>query len=206
MSIFHKTYDYCIKLSQHRLAPIFLMLNSFIESIFWPIPVDVMLIPMCLSQNKKALYYAFLATLASVLGAVVGYLLGYSLLNIYVKELIEFFGKTEVFNQVTDYLEQYGILLVLVGSFTPVPYKVVAICCGLLASQNAIGLFDLSQLNLFIFIAFSFLGRGARFFLIAWLIKLGGAKMEQRIRKYIDILGWIVIVAIAITILIYYVK
>lgn len=190
MKFFEKIYDYCIKLSQHKYANFFLFLNSFIESIFWPIPVDVMLIPMSLAKPNLALRFAYLATLASVLGAVVGYGLGYLVYDPYIKDAVEFLGQSDNFKKAMTLLNTYGILFILVGSFTPLPYKIVAICCGLIAAQHGVVLFSLEQLGIVSFILVSFLGRGARFFMISGIIKLGGPKMEHKIRRYIDVIGW----------------
>ena len=82
----------------------------------------------------------------------------------------------------------------MIGSFTPVPYKIVAICCGLAAANHNLDI-PTWQLEIWMFILVSFLGRGARFYLIAMLLKLGGSRLAQKIRKYIDIIGWLTIAA-----------
>ncbi|MGN1393312.1 MAG: YqaA family protein [Succinivibrionaceae bacterium] len=192
MKIFTSIYDKCIALAKHRFATIFLMINSFIESIFWPIPVDAMLIPMSLASPNKAYKYAFYATVSSVCGAIIGYYLGYFLYDAFLEELIIKLGWMGQVDKVNKYLVEIGIIFIIIGSFTPVPYKVVAICCGVAASQQMLA--DSSwQLNIIPFIIVSFIGRGARFFLISGLIRFGGEKMANKIRQYIDIIGWIVI-------------
>lgn len=197
MKIFTKMYDVCIRLAEHKFAPFFLILNSFIESIFWPIPVDVMLAPMCLANTKKALNFALYATVASVLGAIIGYYLGYFLYDPYIAEIVHKFNYDGAVNKACDYLKNYGALFIIIGSFTPLPYKIVAICCGLIASQQIVSGYNAGQLDILTFIVVSLLGRGLRFFLIAFLIKLGGEAMERKLRKYIDIVGWGCLVIIA---------
>lgn len=206
MKVFTKIYDLCIKLSEHRLAPLFLVINSFIESIFWPIPVDVILAPMCLANTKKSLLFALYATVASVLGAIVGYYLGYFLYDPYLKDLFVELNYTDSVTKVCELLTEYGILFIIVGSFTPLPYKIVAICCGLIASQQVIEIGSAGQLSIIYFVIVSFLGRGLRFFLIAYLIKLGGESMEKKIRKYIDIIGWVCLLVISIVLVWYYLQ
>ena len=206
ISIFSKIYEACIGAARHKFASIFLAIFSFIESFFWPIPTDVVLAPMCLAKPNRALLYALNATVTSVLGAVVGYYIGYWLSTAFVKEFFESVNMIGTFNTVNEYLNEFGILFILIGSFTPVPYKVVAICCGVAASdvviQSQLGI-STWQLNIFVFIAVSLFGRGARFFLVAILLKLGGEKMEQKLHKYIDIIGIICVVVAIIAIICY---
>ncbi len=205
-SFFAKIYNTCLRLSQHQYAPYFLAGNSFIESIFWPIPVDIMLGPMCLAKRSKAMWYALNATIASVLGAIIGYYLGYYCYDLFLADIVQRIGYTEVVKEACYYLESWGIAFVIIGSFTPIPYKVVAICCGMIAARNGISLDLNSQLCIWWFLGVSFLGRGARFFLIALLIRIGGATLEAKIRKYIDIIGWCCVLAIGMAVIYWLVK
>lgn len=153
---------------------------------------------MCLSRPNRALHYAFFATVASVLGAVIGYYLGYFLYDPYIADVIADFNYQETVDKVCTYLKQYGVLFIVIGSFTPLPYKIVAICSGLIASQQvALGL-GAGQLNILIFIIVSFFGRGLRFFLIAIVIKAGGEAMERKLRHYIDIIGWVTLLIVGV--------
>lgn len=204
MNIFKNIYDVCIKLSAHKNAPFFLSFNSFIESIFWPIPVDVMLAPMCLAKPKRSLYFAFYATITSVLGAVVGYYLGYYLYDPYIANLVQKLNYQDAFNEAAKYLTEWGIVFILIGSFTPLPYKIVAICCGLIASQRVAQGMNVEQLHILWFVLVSLFGRGARFFLIAILIMIGGEKLERKIRKYIDVIGWVCLIAVVILTIYYF--
>lgn len=204
MKFFQRIYDYCIELSAHPRAMFFMAANSFIESIFWPLPVDAMLIPMCLARPKKSFRIAFVAVLFSVLGAVVGYLMGYYLWDVLVRDIFESLNLMRHVDVIEKWFHEFGILFVAVGAFTPVPYKVIAVTTGMMASSAMVGFWDItSQLSLPLFILVSVLGRGARFYLEAGVIRLGGKPMAEKIRRYIDILGWLTLAAVAVAILIY---
>ena len=116
ISIFSKIYEACIGAARHKFASIFLAIFSFIESIFWPIPTDVVLAPMCLAKPNRALLYALNATVTSVLGAVVGYYIGYWLSTAFVKEFFESVNMIGTFNTVNEYLNEFGILFILIGA------------------------------------------------------------------------------------------
>lgn len=183
MKVFSRLYDSVMGWARHPNAPRYLAANSFAESVFWPIPPDVMLAPMSLSQPNKAWRYASITTLFSVLGAAVGYLLGYLLFEPIAMPLIEAFHYERHLVTTKAWFAEYGIWVVLIAAFTPIPYKVFTITAGLL------------QMAILPFILISVLGRGLRFFLVAGLMKWGGAKMEAKLRQYVDWLGWLCIVA-----------
>lgn len=207
MKIFQKIYDWCIRLSKHRLATFFLCINSFIESIFWPIPPDAMLIPMCLARPHKALWFAAYTTLSSVIGASIGFLVGYYLWDICIQDLFYRLNWMNNVDTIKQWFDKFGIMFVAIGAFTPIPYKVIAITTGMMAatSQVALSSFD-SQLSLSSFLLVSLLGRGARFYIEAVVIKIGGEPMADKIRKYIDIIGWICVLLIAVALVIYKLK
>lgn len=202
MNIFSALYELCIKLAKHPKAPLFLGINSFIESIFWPIPPDVMLAPMCLARPKRSLHYAALAVITSVLGAVCGYYLGYFIYDPYIADLIEWLGYSDAMATVREWFTmQYGILMIFVGAFTPVPYKVIAVTTGVVAAESIIATGSAGMLTILNFILVSLVGRGLRFFLEAGIIMYGGEKMEHAIRRYIDWIGWACVVLIAVYII-----
>lgn len=202
MKIFSYLYEWCIKLSKHKRAPLFLVINSFIESIFWPIPPDVMLAPMCLANPNRAYYFAFLAVASSVAGAVIGYYLGYFIYDPYIADLIKFLNYESAMITVREWFTlKYGILMVFIGAFTPVPYKVIAITTGLVAAESMAHTGSVGQLSILYFILVSIVGRGLRFYLEAIIIKVGGAKMERTLRRYIDIIGWICVLLVMLYIL-----
>lgn len=202
-SIIKACYDYCLKLSKHRYAKFFMCVNSFIESIFWPLPVEAILIPMCLAQPKKSLGFAFYATIFSVLGAWVGYLLGYYLWDV-LQPIFVKLGYLRHVETIKEWFESFGILFVALGAFTPIPYKVIAITTGVIAASHGIDMWGFSsQISIYTFLIVSLFGRGARFYLEGGLIKIFGEKMRDNIGKYIDWIGWGCIALAVIGIVVY---
>ena len=177
MKLFAPLYDRTIALSKHPRATCYLSTLSFTESIFFPVPTDVMLVPMCLANRDKALWLAFITTIFSVLGGIVGYMLGYLAFEM-VEPLIRDLGYWERFEKAQNWFHEWGIWVVLLAGFSPIPYKVFTIASGVVG------------LAIIPFILMSLIGRGARFFLVAWLISWGGPKFEPMLRKYIEIVGW----------------
>ncbi|BEU02490.1 hypothetical protein OAG1_12900 [Agarivorans sp. OAG1] len=181
MKIFSALYDRVMTWSEHRHAVRYLSGMSFIESIFWPIPVDVMLAPMALSRPNKALRFAMLATIFSVLGAALGYALGQFFYEPLVEPLIKSVGYQHKMDVAFEWFEKWGVLVIFVASFTPVPYKVFTLTAGIL------------NMAFIPFLLISLVGRGMRFYLVAGLMMWGGEKMEAQLRKYVEILGWAVV-------------
>jgi membrane protein YqaA with SNARE-associated domain len=183
--MFLRLYDWVIALSGHRRAPAYLAALSFTESSFFPIPPDVMLIPMCLAKVKKAWRYAALCTLASVAGGMAGYLIG-KLAFGWIEPWLMGSHYAETFTSAVAAFETWGFWYILLAGFTPIPYKVFTISAGVVGMPFPA------------FIAGSFVGRGGRFFLVAALIRLGGESFASRMRKYIDLIGWITLALAAI--------
>lgn len=169
--------------SKHKHAAAILYFTAFIESIFWPIPVDVMLAPMALSNRQKAWEYAAGVTAFSVVGGAVGYYLGHALYDPVVYPFIEFMGYQDKMELARSWFSEWGILVIFIASFTPLPFKIFTITAGVMS------------MALLPFLATALIGRGLRFFLVAGLMVLGGEKMEAKLSKYIDVLGWLVIAA-----------
>lgn len=191
MKIFTTIYDRVLVWSRHRFASRYLAVMSFCESIFFPIPVDVMLAPMCLARPEKAWFYATITSVASVSGGLLGYMLGYFAFEGFVEPLITAAGYTERYLQVVEWFKEYGFWVVFLAGFSPIPYKVFTVSAGVL------------HMALLPFIMASIIGRSARFFLVAGLIRWGGKAMEDKLREYIDILGWLVIALIVLLYFIY---
>ena len=177
MKLFSVLYEKALGWSKHRDAPKYLSVMSFAESSFFPIPPDVMLMPMSLATPQKAYYFAWLTTIFSLLGGLFGYAIGYFAMDALLP-LIESIGYGDKLLRVEAFFKEYGIWVVFIAGFSPVPYKLFTITAGA------------SSMALLPFIIASFIGRGARFFLVAGLMKWGGAKMEASIRKWVDWLGW----------------
>jgi len=185
VKIFTKMYESCLKWAQHRHASYYLGTMSFAESVFFPIPVDVMLAPMCLSRLDKVWHYALIATVTSVLGGIFGYFLGAFLFSVVIEPMLQTTGKLEKFTEVMTQVESGGAWIVFVSAFAPIPYKLVTVSAGIV------------PLNLTEFIIASIIGRAGRFYLVAGLIKAGGEKMERKLHQIIDYLGWgLVVLAI----------
>jgi len=183
--MFLRLYDWVIALSAHRRAPAFLSVLSFTESSFFPVPPDVMLIPMCLARPRKAWLYAALCTLASVLGGMAGYLIG-KLAFGWIEPWLMDSHYAGTFTSAVNAFETWGFWYILLAGFTPIPYKIFTISAGVVG------------MPFLAFIGGSIVGRGGRFFLVAALIRLGGEKLASRMRKYIDLIGWIMIALAAI--------
>lgn len=181
MKIFEPCYDLAIRWSKHPHASKYLGGLSFAESVFFPIPPDVMLAPMSLSQPNRAFTFALITTIASIVGGVAGYLLGYFAFDAWLAPVIESWGYTHKIETAMQWFEAYGVWIVFLAGFSPIPYKIFTVSAGFL------------QMAFLPFLVASAIGRGARFFLVASLMRWGGAPMEAKLRQYVEALGWIVV-------------
>lgn len=189
--MFQALYDRVLVWSRHRHAPRYLAGLSVAEATFFPIPPDVMLAPMVLADRRKAWSLALLTTLASVVGGVLGYLIGWLALEL-IFPLIERVGYVHHYQRAVDAFRDYGIWFVMVAGFTPIPFKIITIAGGAL------------MMPLPGFIIGSSIGRGARFFLVAGLIRAGGEHFAGRLRDWVDAIGWATIALISLAGLIYF--
>ena len=187
MKIFEPLYERVLSWARHRHAERYLAAMSFAESSFFPIPVDVMLAPMCLANRPKAWRFAAIAAAFSVLGGLAGYAIGFWAFDIIQPWLVEsrFWDDYE---KSRDWLDQYGIWVIFIAGFSPLPYKVFTIAAGV------------AVMNLPVFIVGSIIGRGARFFLVAGLIVWGGDRLEDTLQKHVERIGWIVSAIIVLVI------
>ncbi len=177
MKIFSRLYVWVLELSRHRRAPSWLVTLAVAESSFFPIPVDVMLAPMVLAQPRRAWWFALLATLGSVAGGVIGWVIGLWLIDA-VLPLLESVGYMDAYHTAESWFEEYGFWAVFAAGFTPIPFKVFTIAAGA------------AGMGLPIFIAASLVGRAGRFFLVAGLVRWGGPAIEPHLHKYADRIGW----------------
>jgi len=189
MKIFTTLYDACLRWAKHKYASVYLAVLTFSESIFFPIPPDVMLAPMVLARPHKAWWLASLTSISSVLGGIVGYLLGAYLYEPVVLPFIEMMGYESKLATITQYFKDYGVWIVFLAGFTPIPFKIFTVSAGVLSMAFLPFLFA------------SAVGRSMRFFLVAGILYWGGEKMEHKLRQYIDTIGWVVIGLIVIFIL-----
>ena len=176
MNFLKKTYNLTLEKAQHKNAKLYLSLISFAESSFFPIPPDILLIPMALASKTRALFYAFICTLFSVLGGILGYAIGYFFYNSVGIYIVDFYHLDNSFSIFENYYKEFGILIVLGAGITPFPYKFITIASGVFG------------LNIFLFIIVSIIGRGLRFYLIAILLYFFGEKIKLIIDKYFNIL------------------
>lgn len=190
MKLFGTIYDKTMAWSKHRFAPFWLTFVSFIESIFFPIPPDVMLIPMSMSKPHKALRYALYATIASVVGGMIGYAIGFYSFD-WVKDLMGILHQQANFDKAMGWFESYGWLVVFVAGFSPIPYKVFTICAGVM------------QMAFLPFVLAAAVSRCARFVLVAKLSACGGEKYEAKIRHSIEIIGWAFVILAILAYVIY---
>jgi len=193
MRIFSRLYQLVLKWAAHPRATRYLAALSFAESSFFPIPPDVMLAPMVLAQRHRAWFLATLTTVWSVLGGVVGYLIGMFLFNIVAQPMIQFYEAEATFDAARAQFQVHGVWIVFLAGFTPIPYKLFTISAGL------------ASMSLLPFVAASLVGRGARFFLVAGLIYAGGERFEKQLRRYADTIGWVFLGLSAVVLLWIYV-
>jgi len=186
MKIFGPLYDRVLDWSRHQYAERYLGALSFAESSLFAIAVDVMLAPMCIARREKAWRYAIIATVFSVLGGLAGYAIGIGIFDLIEPWLADshYWG---AYQTSREWFDTYGVWAIFVAGFSPIPYKVFTIAAGVAA------------LNLPGFFLASVVGRGARFFLVSGLVVLGGEKLDTTLRKYVEGLGWaVVVLAVAI--------
>ncbi len=197
--MFQTLYKKCLELAAHKSSNFYLGLVSFIESSFFPIPPDVMIIPMVIAKKREYIKIFLIASILSVLGGIFGYLLGYLFfdLAIYVIELYGYQDKVEdlklSLSQGSGFLAWLSILFL--AGFTPLPYKAFTISSGLIA------------FNLPIFIIVSLISRSLRFFIVAYLSYKFGELftefMEKHGSKWFTIIGIIVVIIFIIIYLIF---
>jgi membrane protein YqaA with SNARE-associated domain len=181
MNFFSKAYEHAMVWAAHKHAQWYLAVLSFIESCVLPFPPpDVMLAPMSLANPPRAWWFASVTTIMSVLGGIAGYAIGYFAFE-FIQPWIVSIGYLEKYQTAVEWFGNWGIWVVVLAGFSPIPYKVFTIAAGV------------ASMALLPFVLASMAGRGARFFLVAGLMVLGGEKMDQALRKYVDKLGWIVV-------------
>ncbi len=180
MRLFSKLYNLVMSWSQNRHAPYYLGAVSFIESSLFPIPPDVMLAPMVMAKPESAWRYAALTTIASVLGALFGYVLGMFFFH-WIMPYFEHLGYLSAYQHVQTWFAEWGGWVLLVVGFTPIPFKLFTIGAGAL------------HMSLLPFTVGVFVGRGMRFYLVSGFMKWGGASMDALLRRSVDWIGWSVV-------------
>ena len=185
MRLFSRLLDMVMGWAEHRHASYYLAGLSFAESSFFPIPPDVMLAPMTLAKPEKAWQFALVTTIASVVGGIAGYLIGMFAFEL-VEPLLHRAGYWNRYLDAREWFAVWGIWVVFLAGFSPIPYKIFTITAGV------VGMVFLP------FVLASFVGRGARFFLVAWLMRMGGTRMEGILKQYIDRIGWLLVIVVVV--------
>ena len=191
MAIFGSIYNRVISWARHPHASYYLTGTSIAESSFFPVPVDVLLAPMVLARRDKAWWYASLATVGSVVGAVIGYYIGLFLFDQVAQPIIDFYHFQEKFVYVQELFNEYGVWIIFIAGFSPIPYKIFTITAGVVG------------MPLLPFILTSLVARGARFFLVAGLVYAGGDKIDSVLEKRVEQIGWASVIIIVLAIIIY---
>ena len=186
MRFLHLLYDWTMQLANSPRAIWLLGFVSFIEAIFFPIPPDVLLIPMILANIKRAWLYAFVTTITSVIGGLVGYAIGYLAYEQIAEPLLLSLGKQAAMSLFSSSINENGFLIVLTAGISPIPFKVVSVMSGF------------TQMPVFVFLLSALLGRATRFFVVATLLKYYGEAIKSFIETY---LGWLFLVFIAFIVL-----
>ena len=183
MKIFTALYDKTVQLAAHRHAQHYLFAVSFFESSFFPIPVDVMIAPMAIARPKMAVRIALIATVASVLGGLFGYFIGITLFEVIEPWLG---GYRPAYEEAQRLLTEHGFWIIFVAGFSPIPYKVFTIAAGV------------ATLSLPVFFVASLLSRGLRFFLVSLIMARLGPIFEERLRHWMEWIGWLLVVVVAL--------
>jgi membrane protein YqaA with SNARE-associated domain len=178
------TYNWLMRLSASRRAPVALAAVSFAESSFFPIPPDVMLVPMVLANRDKAWWYATIATVSSVIGGMAGYAIGFYMLELVGRPILEFYGKTDGLAKFTELFTEHGWWILLTKGMTPIPYKVLTISAGV------------AHMNLATFVGASIFARAMRFFLVAGLLHFYGEPIREFIEKRLILVTTVLVISI----------
>lgn len=174
-----RLYDWTLSLAARKSAESWLAIIAFVESSFFLVPADVLFLPMVLARRDRAYRYALVATIASVLGGILGWAIGALAYDTIAKPVLEFYGKLDAFEALRGSSNSSAILLMLVTSglaHLP-PIKIVTILSGAAA------------VNIWLFIGSAIVARGARFFFLAWLLKKYGAPIQEFVEKRLGLIA-----------------
>lgn len=165
------SYDWMMRKAASPRAPSALFWVAFAESSFFPIPPDVMLVPMVIARRAQAWFYASIATVGSVLGGIAGYAIGYFLFSLIGQPILQFYGVAQRFDEFAHLFNTWGVAILIIKGMTPLPYKVLTITAGA------------THMNLLAFVLASIVARAMRFFLVAALLYWFGEPIRQFIEK-----------------------
>jgi membrane protein YqaA with SNARE-associated domain len=177
LPVIRPLYDWTMRLAGHRHAMWAMGFISFIESSIFPVPPDALMMPMVLARRDKAWQIAAVCTIASVIGGLFGYMIGYFLWDAIGQQVMDFYGYAAKMEEFAALYNEWGFWIVAGAGFTPFPYKVITIASGL------------TQLDLAVFMVASVVSRGARFFLVAGLLWFFGPPIRVFIEKNLGLLA-----------------
>ena len=181
-----RLYDWMMDMARSGRAPHALFWVSFIESSFFPIPPDVMLVPMVIANRLKAWWYASVATIGSVIGGAFGYLIGYFFFEQLGRPILEFYGKAESFGQFTSWFNEWGVWILIIKGMTPFPYKVLTITAGV------------THMPFIEFMLASVIARAMRFYLVAGLLYFFGEPIREFIEKRLSLVTTVFVVLLVL--------
>lgn len=181
-----RLYDWTIGWADRPGGTWALFVLAVAESSFFPIPPDVLLIALAIGRPKRAMWFATVCSIGSVIGGVIGYYIGYALFEQIGRPVLEFYGATQTFDQVGQLYRENLVLALGTAGFTPIPYKVFTIAGGAFAVPLAA------------FVAISLVSRAMRFFLVAGLIYAVGPRVKTFIDRYFNLLTIVFVVALAL--------
>lgn len=179
-----RMYDWMMGMARSDKAPHALFLVSFIESSFFPIPPDVMLVPMVLANRLKAWWFATVATMGSVLGGAAGYAIGYFFFEAIGHPILAFYGKADSFDQFAQWFNEWGVWILIIKGMTPFPYKVLTITAGV------------TKMPFLEFMVASVVARAMRFLLVAALLYWFGEPIRDFIEKRLSLVTTVFVVAL----------
>ena len=182
MNFIRKCYDWTINWSKTKYASWALFFIAFAESSFFPVPPDVLLIPMVIAERKKWFQIALICSLGSVLGALLGYFIGYQFYELIGQKIVDLYNLQGAVDIVSSKYHQHAFIAIFTAAFTPIPFKVFTIVAGLV------------KISLTSLIIASAIGRSARFFIVAVLLRIFGEKIQYFIEKYFNLLTIVFVV------------
>ena len=186
MRPFYTLYNKILEWSSSRFAVFWLATISFLESSILPYPIqDFLLASMSLKVRNRAYYFAIICTLSSVLGAIAGYYIGIYAINL-IMPILDTMNYLPELYKAEKYFNTYGIWIILIAGFSPIPYKLFTISAGMMS------------MPLLPFVIFSLVARSARYLLIAFLVRKFGKRTDAWLNKYIDRLGYVLIIIVVL--------
>jgi membrane protein YqaA with SNARE-associated domain len=171
-----RLYQWTMNLAASPRATLALFFVAMAESSFFPIPPDILLIPMVLARPSRGFWMALVCTLGSAIGGAFGYLIGQEFMPIIGDPIIAFYGAEDKYHHLAELFIEYDVWIIAIAGFSPIPYKLFTISAGAIGSNFAI------------FFLVSVLSRGARFFLVASLLKWGGDRLRLLVEKHLELL------------------